>query len=559
METGKTVRSLKRTIQFGYDVALAFSADSKLLFSMGGFDGIVRIEDVDSGDELLTQTIPADNGGSLAISPNGKQIAIQTGANSQKVLLWDWQTGQEPRELSVVGRPHGGGEIAFSPRGDVIVWASYNEQPVYVWDAKTGELKKQLSNPEEQEQFNGSLAFSPDGQWMYTPARQNDNDGHLYVWKTATWEVERTIAGKFGSIAITNDGKSLIDSDFLHNTISLFDLATEKTLGPREAHQGPVQLIDASQPDFIATAGDDGTIRLWNPTSGRQTLCLEQGPWIRGMAVSPNGKLLLSSSMKDVYLLELPSGQEVYRFKGHGPLGGRRSVAFSEDGQKICSFGDDFILRVFDVRTGKLKHESRVCIPGEKCQDVDEELKRSEDRFPNLSFGTCFSPHGKWLLIPIGKKMHLYNGFNGKWEKTLELEGEGGELLSTFSPDARQLLVGYYEKRQEPQTDTKWRNQVLVGVLDVETGRMGTKVPVPSDSAYSGCFSADGKRFALHTLNPHRATVYRLDGQVEAVIPDIPARVWRCAFTYDGRSLITSLDDSSVLVWDLAEFTIPKP
>ena len=45
--------------------------------------------------------IPPRQHGALAVSPDGKLVAVWTGPNTRKLYLWDWQESGEPRELKV--------------------------------------------------------------------------------------------------------------------------------------------------------------------------------------------------------------------------------------------------------------------------------------------------------------------------------------------------------------------------------------------------------------------------------------------------------------------------
>jgi hypothetical protein len=77
--------------------------------------GVFRIEEITSGVELLHREFPRDGTGSLVLSPDGKLVAIWTGANARKLYLWDWQGADEPRQVKVPR--HGIDGPVFSPDG----------------------------------------------------------------------------------------------------------------------------------------------------------------------------------------------------------------------------------------------------------------------------------------------------------------------------------------------------------------------------------------------------------------------------------------------------------
>ncbi len=141
------------------DLALAFTPDGKSLISLGD-SGVLRIEEITSGVELLHREFPRDGTGSLVLSPDGKLVAIWNGADTRKLYLWDWQGAEEPREVKVTRQRVG--RLAFSPDGTALLGCGGLEPFVCEWDVATCDLKHEI---ELRDDINlTGLAMTPDGQ-----------------------------------------------------------------------------------------------------------------------------------------------------------------------------------------------------------------------------------------------------------------------------------------------------------------------------------------------------------------------------------------------------------
>jgi WD40 repeat protein len=212
---------------------------------------------------------------------------------------------------------------------------------------------------------------------------------------------------------------------------------------------------------------------------------------------SPDGNRLLLGASNTVVLLDIATGKEIGRFKGHrGPVW---SVAFFRDGQRALSGRtSDYTIRQWDLKTGKelmkLQADERVV---SLSLSPDERFLVTNDRFPAAVVWDLQT--GKRARVVEGQKRKVYGAVyaeKGTQIVTASWEPKGiyvwdaasGNLLRRFgdgefihgfavSPDSRWLLVG-------------GTNQIVF--WDLPSGREIKRV-VKLEGSAKVAFSVDGR------------------------------------------------------------------
>jgi RNA polymerase sigma factor (sigma-70 family) len=555
MSSGKNLRTLQRSDRDVDSCSLAFTPDDKLLVSIGD-SGILRIEEVETGVEILRHQFPRDILPALAVSPDGAIIAISSGPNTRKLFLWNWQTGEEPRELPV--RDRVGQVLVFSPEGRHLAECRGCGRGLRIWDVPTGQFVQELEPPEPDYHSTNQIVYAPDGRTFVT-ASQGNTSGAVDLWDRATAKPIRRLVGEeipVTSLNISPDGRLL--AGISGAQLRVWDLTSSNELTTADTgHRDAPSKIAVTPDGLVVTAGDDHTMRVWESTTGKQLRKMAHGNWIRDIAVSPDGTKLVSSSLDDtVCLWDLATGEIIYRLPGHGKLGGRRAVAFTPDGKSFVSWGDDMYVRKWEVATGKavLEHRLRpvgVSVPGEESEPYEREM------FFHLGEGT-FSPDGNSFVVNLGAQFHIFDVASGK--ETGTIANEGSTVISmAVSSDSELLLASAWGKPVETKlTDGRTRSSAgenhPVCVWDLASGKLLKRVVLPAGGVGPVAFSPDGKLFAAAANEPNRIVLWAVAGGKEVrVITGFRRSVRSLAFLPDGKHLVSGMDDTTALVWDLTD------
>jgi WD40 repeat protein len=99
----------------------------------------------------------------------------------------------------------------------------------------------------------------------------------------------------------------------------------------------------------VASASDDGTVRLWDASTGRATATLtSRGIEVGSVAFSPDSRTVAAGSGDSVQLWDVNTGQLITTLTA-GASYGVMSVAFSPDGRTLAAGGIDGPVQLWDV------------------------------------------------------------------------------------------------------------------------------------------------------------------------------------------------------------------
>jgi serine/threonine protein kinase len=248
------------------------------------------------------------------------------------------------------------------------------------------------------------------------------------------------------------------NKSFLNSSFS------EKTL---TGHSGSVNSVAISPDGKSLVSGGYKTIKLWNLETGKEIRTfLEHSDSVNSVAISPDGKTLVSGSGDNtVKLWDLQTGKEILTLKGHSD--NVSSVAITPDGKTLVSGSWDNTIKLWDLKTGKeiltLKGHSDIrsvaISPDGKTLvsgNVDNTVKlwdlktgekiRTFTEHSDYVVSVTISPDGKTLVSgSADNTIRLWNLETG--EKIRTMEGHSNLVSSVaISPDGQTLVSGSWDK-----------------------------------------------------------------------------------------------------------------
>ncbi|NUM36071.1 MAG: protein kinase [Candidatus Brocadiae bacterium] len=290
---------------------------------------------------------------SISFLPGAEHLLLSTGSHGR---VWDIKTSREIKRFS--GHNQAVTKSILSPNERWILTSSA-DQTIRLWDMQT---QKELRVIKGNRGTVTSIAFSPDS----TKAASVSDDNFLCIWDLNPHQERFFLSSMLyqtQSLQVSPNELQLLIAD---NTgkISLYDIESGNLIMEFAGHTSAVFHVSFS-PDGsrFASAGCDGTVRLWNINQGKHIQCMNCYDKDPKMAMrvlfSPDGKKILSGGQDGkVRLWDASTGKQILCMEGDVESEWIGGLAFIKDGKEAFSASKSGKIYRWDLKSGhKIKEE----------------------------------------------------------------------------------------------------------------------------------------------------------------------------------------------------------
>ncbi|ETK33355.1 hypothetical protein MPTA5024_24655 [Microbispora sp. ATCC PTA-5024] len=355
------------------------------------------------------------------------------------------------------------------------------------------------------------------------------------TWASARPRTERMMleghaGGVTGVCTVTLDGRPHLASAGYDGTVRIWDATTGEQRRSLEGHTGEVyevcRFILDGRP-HLASAGYDGTVRIWDATTGEQRRSLEgHTGGVNGVCTfTLDGRPhLATASNRTVRIWDATTGEQRRSLEGHTD-GVNGVCAFTLDGRPhLATASIGFTVRIWDATTGEQRH-------------------RLEGHTDWVRGVCAFTLDGRPHLATASddRTVRIWDATTGKQRHRLEGHTRSVRGVCAFTLDGRPHLATASIDR-------------TVRIWDATTGEQRRSLEGLTGGVNGVCaFTLDGRPHLATASNDRTVRIWdataghrhhRLEGHTDWVNGV-------CAFTLDGRPhLATAGHDRTVRIWD---------
>ncbi|HEX8174188.1 MAG TPA: hypothetical protein VF543_03605 [Pyrinomonadaceae bacterium] len=499
---------------------MIFTHDGKQLISAGD-DKVIRFWNLEKG--TLERTIRGEIGEgtdgaiyALALSPDDKYLAVggympesanqnvsvlENRMRSGIIRVYDLQTGEIACLLR--GNTSVVNVLAFSTRDPNLLASGNASSQVMLWRISERRPELLYRHPFG---FIHDISFSPDGQRLASAG----HDGVLRIW------------------------------DLRQKRAIKQERVQQELVAPHFAPFPLFAAVFSQTGNYLASAGTDGVIRLWDGTTGAFIKSLgDQFGKVNSLAFSGDNRLLTGPKeyeMRGPQLISVPDGEIINLFnRGKGVE--EMTTAFSPDGKLAAiAGGGDFKIRL--LRTDGQGLVREMGGPGRAIQSV----AFSKDGRA-IAFGETLDFKVANVRGPLAKLFMLNPGDNYGVSLRGDVRSQDGFIRARESYNNRTL-------------QTKPVGEAQQGLLQVtrDDGKILREIRRDEADGYnhlSYTFTNDGRYIISGGENGVLLMYDAASGREIYEFKGHTGFVNSVAISPDNRTLISGSSDQTIRLWDI--------
>jgi WD40 repeat protein len=502
--------------EFRTGPGFAVMSDDGRLVAVGGAAPGVRVFRVSTGQRVAV--VEGASRAFVSFSPDGRRLLTEAADGGVRVF------DVAARRTVRIFKPGPQARNATVSRDGTRLLTGHSDGSAYIWDVWTGRRLLDLSG---HEGAIITVSFSPDERLALT----SSEDSTARLWDAATGRVLAVLAGHGGPVPtamFTPDGRFVVTAS---GDVRVWEVSGGAAAVLR-GHQDAVYWGEFS-PDgrSIISGGPDGTARLWDVATRRQTSLLRPKPPVPGAefhvgaSFSADGRLAITGGAAfpggprkivadAIRVWDLASGR--VRTEFFPPQNDPSASALSPDGKRLATGGEGGVLRIWDAAKRTVLETRKV---------------------GQTIWGVEWTRDGSTVVaLTAGGTIHLFDGTTLRKIRAFGPR-QGGALLipqsPDLSPDESLVAVGHGDRTAR--------------VWETATGRLAAELPHAGPVFDTG-FSPDG-RF-LVTASGDAPTIWDLESQRSLVqLFGHTGGVITVDFSPDGSSILSGGEDRSLRIW----------